>query len=143
MNNDFLLVNKAILPEVLPLVIIARERINKDGMSVTLACKEVGISRSVYYKYKDMVFLPQNSETKRAIISLKVEDKQGILNSILDALRKANVSILTIFQDTPVQELAYITIKIDIKQIKIPLDNLITKLKKINFVKKVELVSYE
>lgn len=143
MNDDFLLVNKAILPDILPNVIQARDKIEKDGMSVTEACKSVNISRSVYYKYKDMVYLPSKEESRKAILSLKVDDKPGVLNAILQELAASGANVLTIFQDTPVRKLAIITIKISIESLIISLEELISQLKKINFIRKAEVVSYE
>ncbi|MFA6624591.1 MAG: ACT domain-containing protein [Bacilli bacterium] len=143
MNDDFLLVNKSILPDVLPKVIEARDKINRDDLSITEACKAVGISGSVYYKYKDVVFLPEKAEVKRAILSLKVDDKAGVLNSILKVLTKYKANVLTIFQDTPVRGLAYITIKLDIKRMTAPINKLTELLKTTASIRKAELISYE
>lgn len=143
MNDDYLLVNKAILPVVLPKVILARDKVSKDNLSISEACKAVNISRSAYYKYKDMVFLPEKVETKRAILSLKVDDKEGVLNAILKVLTKSKANVLTIFQDTPVRELAYITIKVDIKKLTIPVNKLVEQLKDLPSIRKVDLIAYE
>ncbi len=143
MNDDYLLVNKAILPVVLPKVILARDKVSKDNLSISEACKAVNISRSAYYKYKDMVFLPEKVETKRAILSLKVDDKEGVLNAILKVLTKSKANVLTIFQDTPVRELAFITIKVDIKKLTIPVNKLVEQLKDLPSIIKSDLIAYE
>ena len=143
MNDDYLLVNKAILPVVLPKVILARDKVSKDNLSISEACKAVNISRSAYYKYKDMVFLPEKVETKRAILSLKVDDKEGVLNAILKVLTKSKANVLTIFQDTPVRELAFITIKVDIKKLTLPVNKLVEQLKDLPSIRKVDLIAYE
>ncbi len=143
MNDDYLLVNKAILPVVLPKVILARDKVSKDNLSISEACKAVNISRSAYYKYKDMVFLPEKVETKRAILSLKVDDKEGVLNAILKVLTKSKANVLTIFQDTPVRELAFITIKVDIKKLTIPVNKLVEQLKDLPSIRKADLIAYE
>jgi len=143
MNDQFLLVNRAILPDVLPRVIEAREKVSKENMSVSEACKQMNISRSVYYRYKDMVFLPEAQESKRAVLSLKVDDKEGVLTSILKTITALKANVLTIFQDTPIRSLAYITIKIDIRKMEKPVQSLVNKLKAITSVRKVELISYE
>jgi len=143
MNDQFLLVNRAILPDVLPRVIEAREKVSKENVSVSEACKQMNISRSVYYRYKDMVFLPEAQESKRAVLSLKVDDKEGVLTSILKTITALKANVLTIFQDTPIRSLAYITIKIDIRKMEKPVQSLVNKLKAITSVRKVELISYE
>ncbi len=143
MNDDYLLVNKAILPDALPKVNEARNKVTKEGMSIREACKSLDISRSVYYKYKDMVYLPEVQESRRAILSLKVDDKEGVLNSILKVLTSSKANVLTIFQDTPVRELAYITIKVDIKKMTIPVASLVERIKHLPSVRKAELISNE
>lgn len=143
MNDQFLLVNRAILPDVLPRVIEAREKVSKENVSVSEACKQMNISRSVYYRYKDMVFLPEAQESKRAVLSLKVDDKEGVLTSILKTITALKANVLTIFQDTPIRSLAYVTIKIDIRKMEKPVQSLVNKLKAITSVRKVELISYE
>ena len=57
MNSNYILVDKRVLPEVFEKVLKAK-RLLKDGKvkEITEAAKIVGISRSVYYKYKDYVF---------------------------------------------------------------------------------------
>ena len=95
MNDDFLLVHKSILPSLLPQVIEAREKIQKDGISVTEACKSVNISRSAFYKYKDFVFFPDTSVSKKAILAFKVNDKPGVLTALLAKLSQAKINVLT------------------------------------------------
>jgi chorismate mutase len=143
MNETFLLVNQAILPSVLPKVIEARDDVNKENMSVSEACKKENISRSAYYKYKDMVFLPGLQDSKRAILSLKVDDKEGVLTSILKTITTMKGNVLTIFQDTPIRSLAYITIKIDTKKMDQSVQSLVDALKILPSIRKVELISYE
>lgn len=144
MNDEFLLVKEDVLPDVFPKVIAAREKILRDGKSVTDACKEEGISRSVYYKYKDAIYRPEETTvTKKAILSFKVEDKNGVLMAIIDKLTKAQASVLTIFQDTPIKGLAYITLKLDITNLNVELNELLMDIRRFSFVKKGELIAYD
>ena len=55
MKGKYLIVDKAILPDYFEKVIEARTLL-RDGkfQNVSEAVKEVGISRSTYYKYKDL-----------------------------------------------------------------------------------------
>ena len=143
MNETFLLVNESILPSVLPKVIKARDEVNKENMSVCEACKKENISRSAYYKYKDMVFLPGLQDSKRAILSLKVDDKEGVLTSILKTITTMKGNVLTIFFFFSIRSLAYITIKIDTKKMDQGVQSLVDALKILPSIRKVELISYE
>jgi chorismate mutase len=143
MSNDFLLVHKSILPESFPKIIEAREKIAHDDLSVSEACKECGIARSLYYKYKDKIFAPSGSLSKKVILSLKTEDFPGVLSSILLAISESKANILTISQDMPIHGLAYITLMVNIKTMTSPLDDLLKKISQLEHVKKVEVLAYD
>ena len=57
MEGNLLVIDKRVLPEVFEKVINAK-RLLKEGKvkEITEAAKQAGISRSVYYKYKDYIF---------------------------------------------------------------------------------------
>jgi chorismate mutase len=143
MNSDFLLVHKSLLPASFPLVIKAQEMIAKDGISVSEACKACGVSRSVFYKYKDKVFAPSGSASKKAILSLKSEDYPGVLSSILLEISRSNANVLTISQDVPIHGLAYITLMINTRSMSIPLEDLLKKISGLDHLRKAEVLAYE
>ena len=86
MKNNFLIIDKRILPDNYNAVIEARNLINSAKMSVSDACLKVGISRCTFYKYKDYVFVPQQDLGKKAIITMRLENRKGILSSVLNSL---------------------------------------------------------
>ncbi|MCI1734331.1 MAG: ACT domain-containing protein [Bacilli bacterium] len=143
MNDDFLLVHKSILPDYFPQVIKARNLIQKDNLSVTDACKTCGISRSTYYKYKDDVYAPTGSLSKKAILALKTEDFPGVLSAILQTISKSGANILTISQDMPIHGLAYINMMINIRNMTITLDDLVNLMVGVEHVRKVDILTYE
>ena len=59
MLDNYLIIHKSILPEYYEKVLQAR-RLLEDGKvrEVSQAVKQVGISRSTYYKYKDFILEP-------------------------------------------------------------------------------------
>ena len=57
--------------------------INNQKYSVSDACKETGISRSSYYKYKDYIFRPNKDSGTKALFGIKTLDIKGILSVIL------------------------------------------------------------
>ena len=57
MNGDYLVIDKKVLPEVFEKVINTKKILQEGKVKeITEATKLAGISRSVYYKYKDYVF---------------------------------------------------------------------------------------
>lgn len=143
MNDEFILVHKKILPDYFEKVIKARQKIEGDDRSITEVCKELEISRSTYYKYKDYIAYPPKNITKRAIFAFKVEDTPGVLSSILSYIGKCKGNILTINQDMPIHDLAYITLMVNIEKIEIRLDTLLFNLRNIENVRSVEVLGYE
>ena len=143
MDSNLLLVHKSILPENYFLVIKARELIQRNAISVSEACLKVGISRNTYYKYKDYVFKPSPDLGKKAIISFKASDQKGVLSNILNTISAANANIITINQETPIQQIAYIIITINTLDLVTSLDELIDCLKLVDGVKAVNILAYE
>jgi chorismate mutase len=143
MSNDLLLVHKSILPDSFPLVIKAKDLIARENIPISEACKAVGISRSVFYKYKDFVFAPTGSLSKKAILSIKTEDMPGVLSSILIAISASKANVLTISQDMPIHGIAYINLTINIRNMEISLDVLIAQISKLEHIKKAEVLAYE
>ena len=143
MNEEFILVHKKILPDYFEKVIKARQKIEGEDRSITEVCKELEISRSTYYKYKDYIAYPPKNITKRAIFAFKVEDTPGVLSSILSYIGKCKGNILTINQDMPIHDLAYITLIVNIEKIEIRLDTLLFNLRNIENVRSVEVLGYE
>ena len=72
MLDQYLIIHKSILPEYYEKVLEAR-RLLEDGKlkDVSQAVREVGISRSTYYKYKDYILEPTDiSGGRKAVLSI-------------------------------------------------------------------------
>ncbi len=143
MNNEYLLVHKSILPEYYEVVITARKLINEEKMSVSEACKKTGISRSTFYKYKDYVFKPMSNIGHKAILAFQSSNEKGILSNILARIASFSGNIVSINQDTPIDGSAYITIAIDVSELTTSINELVEELKKVPFVKNIELLALE
>lgn len=145
MTKDYLIIHKKVLPDYFIKVIEVNQAIKeKKYPNISEAVKAVGISRSTYYKYKDYVFLPEESTiTKKAILSVDLIHRSGSLSSVLNVLKNNKISILTISQSLPVNELANVIISIDITDINISMNELIRELKVLKQVKDVKLIAFE
>ena len=145
MKGKYLIVDKAILPDYFEKVIEARTLL-RDGkfQNVSEAVKEVGISRSTYYKYKDFIFSPSDSNIgRKALISIMLEDKKGALSEILNFLYSVECNIITINQNIPINEVASIIISMDISDTKTPIEEILINLKNVKYVVSSKLIALE
>lgn len=145
MNGDYLVIDKRVLPEVYEKV-IATKKILQEGKvkEVTEATKLAGISRSVYYKYKDYVFeFSKMSNGRKATFSMIIAHQKGILSNILNVISEYEGNILTIDQGIPINNLANVSLTIDISSMKVELSEMLEILKKLKYVDKVEFIAME
>ena len=142
-KNTFLLVDKTVLPPYYEQVVEAVKLVEQEGKNISDVCKILGISRSTYYKYKDKVFELSSTYGRKAIISLRAENEKGVLSSILNTIASLQGNILTINQDMPIHNLAYITVTLDTKELTVSIYDLISNLKKLPKIKDVSLLAVE
>ena len=98
MEGNLLVIDKRVLPEVFEKVINAK-RLLKEGKvkEITEAAKQAGISRSVYYKYKDYIFeFAETLQGRKVIFNMVVTHEKGVLSSVLNILSDVGGNILTI-----------------------------------------------
>lgn len=145
MLENFLIVNKEILPDYYEKVVEARNMINDGSVKgISEAVKLVGISRSTYYKYKDYIFLPgENTSGRKAVISLMLSHEKGILSEVLNTLSSRNVNILTITQSIPINKKASVVLSLDISDVKQNIEDIIHTLDKLIGVNNVRLLAIE
>ena len=143
MKDEYYLINKKILPEYFDAVIKIREELQTSSNNISLLCEKYNVSRSTYYKYKDYVFRPMKNHTNKVIIGIFAFDERGVLSEILNIIAKANANILTLNQEMPIHDVAYITITIDALDLNIEIDELINRIRKSEKIKAVELIAFE
>ncbi|MGL5615215.1 MAG: ACT domain-containing protein [Sarcina sp.] len=145
MSSQLLVIDKRVLPEVFEKVINAK-RLLKDGKvkEVTEATKQVGISRSVYYKYKDYVFeFAETSEGRKIIFNMIVTHKQGILSKVLNLVSEYSGNILTIDQGIPINNLAHVSITMDITSVTKDIQVILDEISELEGVEKLEFIAME
>ena len=80
-------------------------------ITVNEAARLTGISRSAFYKYRDVVLPFQNMMHGRIItFQLKLQDAPGVLSGILKTFAAFHANILTINQTIPVGGCAMVTV---------------------------------
>lgn len=103
-----------------------------------------GISRSVFYKYKDAVY-PYQERVPESIITVQVvlNDKPGVLLSVISQFYSAGANILTINQNIPVKGKAVVSISARIDQMAEPLGTLLDRLQQVDGVQTIENIASE
>lgn len=147
MNRDstYFLVDCTVLPEVFSKVIEVKKILGKGtAKAVNEAVREVGLSRSAYYKYKDFVF-PFYETTRGKVITLffVVEDFSGILSSIINRVASAKANIITINQNIPINGLADVTISIETAGMVKDIKELMDEISNIEGVRRQEILARE
>lgn len=145
MLDNYLIIHKSILPEYYEKVIKAR-RLLEDGKvrEVSQAVKQVGISRSTYYKYKDFILEPTDiAGGRKAVLSMVLTHEQGVLSALLLCISEAGGSVLTITQSLPIRGKASVTISLDISNMSCSLTDLLEKTERTSGVEQARLVAVE
>ena len=145
MNSKYLLVDKKILPSYYEKVIEARSLLSSGKIKdVSEAVREVGISRSTYYKYKDSVFNYEEQFTNKIVsVYCVLRDEKGVLSSIISKLYELNTNILTINQNIPIDSVATVTISLRFDHEIQSTANLKKELLNLNGVVDVKIISGE
>ncbi|MGM0378407.1 MAG: ACT domain-containing protein [Bacillota bacterium] len=144
-KENFLIVNSTVLPDIFEKVLKAKKLLRDELASgVSEACKKADISRSTYYKYCNHVFkLAENNIGTKATLSLDLKHQSGVLSNILNKIAKYKGNVLTITQDTPVNNHAQVTLKLDIKNLEISFHQLVEKLEKLDGINKLNILLIE
>ncbi len=134
-KNSLILVNAEILPDVFTKVLTVKQLLS-DGVSpnVSAAVKQVGLSRSAYYKYKNFVFKYEQNPTTFANLTAILSDKPGVFSALAAKLYEQGGNIITVNQSTPVDGTAKVTMSIGTDNILKSLNDLIRELKDIKGV---------
>jgi chorismate mutase len=141
-DKKFYLVREDVLPEAMKKTLDAKEMIERGKAdSVWDAVQKVDLSRSAYYKYRDTVY-PFHTVVKERIISLffHLEDRSGTLSELLSLVANSGCNVLTIHQTIPLQGRANVTLSLNIGEMKGEMDELLTRLRQLEFVEKVEVL---
>ncbi len=144
-KTEFYVVDKKVLPEVFVKVTQAKRLMEADSAkTVQDAVNAVDISRSAFYKYKDHVsVLGENRRGRIMTIAFNLKDSPGLLSNVLNVIADDNVNVLTINQTIPINNVANVTISLDIGNHSVDIVGLIDKLKEIDGVMTLKIIARE
>lgn len=128
MERRFLLVDAAVLPEVFLKVLKAKELLASGAArNISVAARQVGLSRSAFYKYKDCIFDAENSREIITVLATLL-DETGALQALLAGISAAGASIVTINQATPENGAAQVAVSIRTGTMQMSVDEMLLQL---------------
>ena len=145
MLENYLIIHKSILPEYYEKVLEVR-RLMECGKvrEVSQAVKQVGISRSTYYKYKDYIFSPEDMDAGRmAVLEMMLDHTPGVLSAILSRISAVGASVVTITQSPPIRGMASVTITLDISGMSVPIAALLDAIGSSGGIENLKLLAVE
>ena len=145
MLDNYLIIHKSILPEYYEKVLEVRHLMESGKVKeVSQAVKQVGISRSTYYKYKDFIYEPSDlSQGRKAVISVMLSHEPGVLSSLLSCISSAGASVFAITQSPPIHRVASVTITLDLSSMPGPMKELIDEIGNISGVENPRILTVE
>lgn len=143
--SKYYVVSGDILPDVLEQVMQARILLQSGkAKRISEAVKMVGISRGTYYKYKDAVFsFNAEQSNRKAIISMILRNEKGTLSKVLSLVSVKQVNVLAINQTIPINGIANVALTLDISDLEISIQSLVSLIEAIPMVEKADLVAVE
>lgn len=143
--SKYYVVSGDILPDVLEQVMQARILLQSGkAKRISEAVKMVGISRGTYYKYKDAVFsFNAEQSNRKAIISMILRNEKGTLSKVLSLVSAKQVNVLAINQTIPINGIANVALTLDISDLEISIQSLVSLIEAMPMVEKADLVAVE
>jgi len=114
-KTDLFIIHAGALPDVIVRTLEAKDALSR-GLCKTAgeAATRAGISRSAFYKYRDMVFpFYESSRGRTVTLALNLENRRGVLSSVLNLVADHGANILTINQNIPLNNAANVTLTIE------------------------------
>lgn len=138
----FYIVSQDVLPDVLKKTVVVKELLKRaEAKTIHDATKQVGISRSAFYKYKDHIFpFYEASREKIVTLSFILDHTPGILSNLLNTIATDGGNVLTINQDIPLQGIANVSISIETAKMQVDMEKLLENIKSLEGIKKVEII---
>ena len=143
--SKYYVVSGDILPDVLEQVMQARILLQSGkAKRISEAVKMVGISRGTYYKYKDAVFsFNAEQSNRKAIISMILRNEKGTLSKVLSLVSVKQVNVLAINQTIPINGIANVALTLDISDLEISIQSLVSLIEAMPMVETADLVAVE
>jgi len=145
MEGKYFIVDKALLPSYCEKVSLAKELLEEGKASdVSEAVKMVGISRSTFYKYRDMIRdISTVSMGRHAIISMMMRHSVGTLSTVLNIISRYGYSVWTITQNPPVDSRANVVITLELGEDAASLESMLKEITEAPGLSRVQLLGMD
>ena len=145
MEGKYLIVDKALLPSYCEKVSLAKELLEEGkAADVSEAVRMVGISRSTFYKYRDMVRdISTVSMGRHAIVSMMMSHSVGTLSTVLNIISSYGYSVWTITQNPPVDSRANVVITLELGEDAASLDSMLRDITEAPGLSRVQLLGMD
>lgn len=150
MNNKtapqkLLLVDASVLPDVFEKVLSAKGLLSSgEAATASEAARMAGLSRSAFYKYKDMVF-PYDAGGAGQILTVHfmLSDRPGVLSAVLTAYASAGANVLTVNQNIPADGAASVSISARTDRLEMPTEAFLQQLYELQGVRRISRIGAE
>ncbi len=139
----YYLVEQSALPPVIIKVAEVTQSLESGRYdSIGDAVREAGISRSAFYKYRDLV-RPFFDATASEMLTLHLvlEDAPGMLSAILSVFAAKGANVLTINQSIPIGGIASVTVSLRLGGGTSKVGELVDAVRALKGVTKLEIVA--
>lgn len=140
-----LLVDASVLPDVFEKVLAAKRYLaSGEAASATDAARMAGISRSAFYKYKNMVF-PYDADGGGHILTVHfvLSDRPGVLSAVLAAFAEAGANVLTVNQNIPADGFASVSVSARTDRLELPPEQFLQQLNTLSGVRRISRIGSE
>lgn len=144
-NHKFISIDASVLPDAYEKVLEAKQLLESGNVrNVSEATKATGISRSTFYKYKDIVYDSTVICTqKNATFFFLLSHLAGVLSNVLALFSSVNANILTISQSVPIGGVASVMLTVELSGINCNIDDILTRAAKVEGVKRIQLIAID
>ena len=142
-KTKFYIVSADALPEIFIKVAEAKRMMQTgEADTVGAATRQVGISRSAFYKYKDAVQPFNNMKAGRIItFYTMLKDNPGVLSNVLSIFAGSGANILTINQSIPTNGCAAVTVSAETSDMEQTLEELMALITSVDGVVKFDILA--
>jgi len=141
-HPKYFIVDAQALPEIFLKVVDAKRLLDTgEAATVNQAANAVGISRSAFYKYKDMVRPIQDMLNGRIVnFQILLKNEPGVLSAVLNAFARCGANILTINQSIPAGGCAAVSVGAETSGLRMSMEELLEQLHGVSGVVRCEIL---
>lgn len=142
-TGKYYIVDSAVLPDIFIRVVEAKRLLDTgEAATINQAAAQAGISRSAFYKYKDMVRPFHDMLSGRIVtVRLTLKDQPGVLSDVLNIIASLGGNLLTINQSIPSGGAAAVAVSVETSDLTVSLEELLTRTAQVNGVLKYETLA--